>query len=301
MKKEIIKYTFADKKDWYDLTYRITEHCSHGCRYCDFYNNKRPTHTKCWKEVGNFIKTELKDQKIRLYIYGGEPTTHPYLIQILEELSPIVDTIGIQTNLFGSLEFFKNILEFDNVFILPTFHVEREKKHKDFLEKVLFIKMKKRLWELNFLLPLKNFKYNYQIFLDFEKILKQDVVPQPLIGEEKEWLEKKILERYLDSKEYEMYRHYSDGTVEGLSMSEWRNQKEDYVTGWHCSAGTDTLYIEWNGDIFQCLNDMYLKAEPLGSIFDSTGYKQNLKRNCPYKHCQFSTHITIWKNYERKN
>ena len=294
--KKVTSYSFFDKGDWYDLTYRITEHCTHGCRYCDFYDNTQDSMTECWEEVGNFIKKELQGRKVRLYIYGGEPTTHPDLMKIIDHLSPLVTTIGIQTNLYGDISLIRQLIEVSNVYILPTFHIEREKDHKTFLKKVLLVEMKRKLWELNFLLPLKNFDQNYQVFLDFEKILKGRVVPQPLIGEEDEWLKKKILNRYLESKDEEMYRHFEDGSAEGISMSEWRENREDYVTGWSCSAGLDTIYIEWNGEIFQCLNDMYLHGDSIGNVRSPEGYLSNLKKTCPYEHCQFSTHISIKRN-----
>lgn len=292
---EPIKYEFTGKGDLFDLTFRITENCNYGCGYCDYFSNQKGvTHTEIEDLLINFIKEELSGKSIRLCIYGGEPTLHPRIIEICKKLSPYISHFGIQTNLSMKKEDLVELMsEVPNLNFIPTYHTERVKDVKDFWTKLLLIHRADRLWHCAFLLPLKTFDEDFKLFKDFYMVFREKMHPQPLTFEEAEWFRIEELKPYLKSQSSMIKRTYKDGSVDYVSLMEWRNHQQDQVQGWDCTAGKDLLFVDWDGRVYKCLSELYQ-----GQAFAHLGQKNLISdktKKCSFDYCGFSTDMTIRK------
>lgn len=104
----------------YSFTWEITKNCSFKCNYCTTYNNVFKEYSSREKidKVLNFFK-ELSLQNdtndILVEITGGEPTLHPELYYICEQLSSI-DKLryNLLSNLSAPIDIYNDILNIPN-------------------------------------------------------------------------------------------------------------------------------------------------------------------------------------------
>lgn len=295
MGKKVLKYEFTDKGDLFDLTFRITENCNYGCSYCSYYTNKKGiTHTEIEDHVVEFIKRELSDRRIRLCIYGGEPTLHPRLISICKKLGSVVEQFGIQTNLTLSSELLTQLIEeVPNLNFIPTYHTERVKKPDHFWKNMLILRKYDRLWHCAFLLPMKTFDEDFKLFKRFYGIFKDKMHPQPLTSQEQDWFAREELKPYLMSQSKQIMRSYDDGTLDYVSLMGWREKKQDQAKGWNCSAGKDLLFIDWDGKVYKCLSELY-QGTHFAHISQHNLVSSDCT-NCRFVYCGFSTDMSVWR------
>ena len=76
------------------ISLRITENCNISCDYCLWHNGTvyktEDIITSIDKLFELFI--EIKKNKVLFYFHGGEPTTHPAILSIIDYISCLLYT-----------------------------------------------------------------------------------------------------------------------------------------------------------------------------------------------------------------
>lgn len=120
------------------FSWNLIDVCNQKCSYCYEgygHNATRPKSTffKDIKQQNNYLDTLtiLRLKTIGTFdvdIIGGEPTLHPHLLNILQELTENknCDDISLITNLSKPIKYFKTIndLKSDKLIICPSLHFE---------------------------------------------------------------------------------------------------------------------------------------------------------------------------------
>ena len=140
----IVKFTGDDQPIHFG--WELIDTCQYRCSYCYFLKSlkKRPTE----KYLNNYrtVLSRLKLKKIGEYnleLLGGEPTNHPFLTTILQEMESIDNCLSVElvTNFARPVEQYYCLSEYDKLKISISCHPEYVKR-ESFIEKCLNIDKK---------------------------------------------------------------------------------------------------------------------------------------------------------------
>lgn len=117
------------------LTWVINNICNNKCSYCVPDLNAGMGHHYSWENAKQFLENLFKRYpKIHCSVSGGEPSISPFLPELSEMFNSSGNTIGITSNAFKPIEYWKNISK-DLNYICFSYHPEFPVK--DFREKVI--------------------------------------------------------------------------------------------------------------------------------------------------------------------
>jgi MoaA/NifB/PqqE/SkfB family radical SAM enzyme len=123
------------------FTWMLTNWCNYQCEYCC----EKTRLVSDWQKEDSISRYKLTlsklkrfDKPFQIELYGGEPTLHPNLAEILHTLKQIAHckNVYIITNMSRPLAYFKqlDVPELDGVYVMASFHPDYYTN--DFLEKV---------------------------------------------------------------------------------------------------------------------------------------------------------------------
>lgn len=116
--------------NYYGITWEVTSNCNFKCRYCALNRDEPPQDTK---KIVNFINKLNKKTPVMATLFGGEPTNHPDILEIIENLEC---EIKLFTNLSKNLSFYEEVLRLKpKTHIETTYHNDR-KNFEEFFYKV---------------------------------------------------------------------------------------------------------------------------------------------------------------------
>lgn len=123
---EVIASGFADYNN-IDISWDLNKICQYRCSYC-FVDLVR----KDGSDTNGAFKSVLKRLKLKstpefnITILGGEPTLHPEFKNIVKDLVNNTKCLrlGIVTNLAQSVDYYKEILTTNKVYMLASYHPE---------------------------------------------------------------------------------------------------------------------------------------------------------------------------------
>lgn len=101
-----IRFQIEDEKPITDLIYpefydiKITSKCSGGCDFCYMNSTDKSSHVlDAVEKIESFFGPMTMNQRpFQIAIGGGEPTEHPYFVEILEKLDSLSITPNYTTN-----------------------------------------------------------------------------------------------------------------------------------------------------------------------------------------------------------
>lgn len=113
------------------FTWMLTNWCNYKCSYCC----EKPRLLHDWAKEDSIstyrltlAKLKRFDKPFQIELYGGEPTLHPNLLEILHTLKLIENCkdIYVITNLSRPIEYFRklNVPELSGIYIMASFHAE---------------------------------------------------------------------------------------------------------------------------------------------------------------------------------
>lgn len=137
------KIIWAGDKNYniFHFSWTLTNWCNYACTYC----SAKSIMVDKWKHDESISKYKLTLEKLKRFdslfaiqLYGGEPSLHPHIKEIIVELKKIDNCkqISIITNLSKSLNFWKDIA-MPGVEICASFHPEYY--DNQFLDKIKFL------------------------------------------------------------------------------------------------------------------------------------------------------------------
>lgn len=131
--------------DTITFSWDLVDICQYNCSYCasmNFNLNKfknNPTLRNSWKNVIKLLNLNSIKNNFSVELLGGEPTIHPDIYEIVEELCKIKNCVQVEliTNLAKPFSFYENFNreELHKVCITPSFHPEYYKH--TFVEKII--------------------------------------------------------------------------------------------------------------------------------------------------------------------
>lgn len=258
---DIIKpLEYADK---FIIEFKPTDQCNFDCSYCCFHDNTTKhisdeTFDKYLTMLSNF-GTDNKDE-IFLFVYGGEPTMHPKLTEMIIRINELypdkkVNTL-IQTNgmRWDEEDYRVNheLLTGSNVEYVISFSY-----HKEFTKTAGVIKRIKYLQTLGVMDVLTYMITREDIDKHIQMINIFNSLNIPLyvrtILQESEWFLNSKYKKYitLDPDETPFLLTDETGTkevsFEYITMHGYLNFK-----GYQCTAGKNTLLLAPNGKVYRC-------------------------------------------------
>jgi len=265
------------------MNWHLLDWCNYQCKYCmagnaitkDFADKERVT--KQHKLIVSRLK--LIDEPFEMCIGGGEPTLHPNLKEIVENLhqNNNLKSIFLFTNLSRSRDFYCDLADTSNkLMIHASYHPEYY--NKDFLNKCIDLKFEvhvslideKKYWDQteDFLIALNENNIPYRI-----NILGPAPNWKPNYNE-KFWqrFKKYLIEEYT----LDLTITYDDGSHKPVSEYDLMEENLNRFKGWKCTP--QAYQISMDGTIKNiCTN----KVMPIN--LSSKNIKQEV--NCPLDYC----------------
>ncbi len=250
----------------YSVTLRITEACDLKCSYCHWHSGKayklediKTTIDKLFEFcVGEGFKGVL------FYYHGGEPTRHRNVIEILKYVKSKGEETGInaynemQTNLTLKPALLKEMLPYCDSFDISFHYLELFKVGK-----------KLEVFDSNYdwLVEQGVTIHNFDIMLEN--------VPEDQLQSFYGYIKKYLSYKYLINSEmiygFCHYKYNKETAKQHLEFYNKYNKTEqkylidgtEYNTnelfkkglncvGWHCTAGSDSLTVNGDGNVFNC-------------------------------------------------
>lgn len=300
----------SKQNETFIIEFRPVSKCNYSCYYCtDLHDNKHPVVNFEIKNLETVIKAvkKYKNRQVSLYIYGGEPTLHPKLTEYINTITTgLVDDIELQTNLSKSFDWFKRFIDTTDTSKLKisvSYHNTQRNTITDYIKKCMLLRSKG-------LLNLVSVMYNSRqcVLSDYQKLVKylgQDTVElAPLIQQitrndeldrEIDYFYNNIDDNVTDTTIHTFNKDitytYTTGDIKYSRNEIWRKRMNQFK-GFTCHVPDDKLYIDWNGDCFSCVNDMFIPSDKLFNI-NEFSYKsmishlKNNSRTCCHNTCPF--------------
>lgn len=268
------------------ISWRISNTCNFNCSYCDpmFYNG---THrVPDYDNIMYFIKQVAETTtEITLELSGGEITLWPRLIELLQEIKQytnvtiMIITNGSRTNAWWRKYAAAN-LHMDTLFYFSYHHGKCDPEL--FYSNLEIISEKHNVVALMMMIP-EHFDTIKDLAVRIKDTLPVDVSFK-LIRETME--SSKLINGYIDDhfdmvKSYDLnydrskYQKESDSIVWPTELfyngeqKHWQTMlinNEHSFKDWKCAAGSKRLLIDFNGDVYVCVELSTNKDYILGNI-----------------------------------
>jgi organic radical activating enzyme len=119
-----INYLNQEKKNWFLISWTLSNKCNYRCSYCPSYLNSGFTGQPQWETVKRFVENFKQSGKHICYrISGGEPTQWRHFLDLAKLVKEQGHTFSFLTNGSKSVEYYKVILQYTDGFIL-SYHPE---------------------------------------------------------------------------------------------------------------------------------------------------------------------------------
>lgn len=266
----------SNKNTQYMVTFRITEACDLKCNYCHWHSGRHYKYEDILVSIDKIFEF-LKKNKINsvvFYYHGGEPTTHPKIVEILK----YIHEKGKKTNIYAINEMQTNL-------------TLKESKLKEILPHCDLFNVSFHYLELKRLKKFNNFNHNWNVLKDLNveihnlDIMLENVERSHLFynGEIIEIYPEEFYNSIIDYLKYDKivnsemiygFCHYKyPPEIEAKHMEFYgkHNKTEqkyliddvEYTTndlfkygidarGWHCAAGNESITINGDGNVFNC-------------------------------------------------
>lgn len=307
---------FGSESDAYIIEIRPTTKCNYNCYYCsDLHNNKNPileVNTSSICDMIRSVKLILK-KRVRVYIYGGEPTLYPHLLDLINKITSVCDDndlVEIQSNFSRGVDWFKPIckkLQYKKIVRFSGSYHNTHTTITKFLKVCLFMKK-------NWLLNMVTFMYNRKkcVMSDFNLACKllghKHCELSPLISSTIDQDESKnngtsheIDYMFKSENCDDFYQHSfmfdnnipyetTKGKHKTSRAMMWKLRNYNF-NGMRCSIKKDKIYIDWNGAAYKCINDLLAGISELFNINDHPDYDEYYNNvtcfECPHTRCFF--------------
>jgi sulfatase maturation enzyme AslB (radical SAM superfamily) len=273
--------SLGEPQPYFHLDFRITSKCNYNCYYCtDLHCNSNSIVLFNLDKLADLILTLIEKGKIlHVFIYGGEPTLHPQLFDIVDLFGELMQGKGIleiQSNYSNSKNYLETLSRIGCSY--PVFKLSgsyhAHVSFKDFLEKTFIARKYNCLGMITFM-------YNSKIpvldkFSIARKILgKQHTEISPLISSsvtedptesetnpfyEIEHLYKNedisVLEDFSYIFRKEVLYSTTDGSFKTSQGEIWLNRCNSF-SNMICNVALERLIIDWDGNTYRCFNNMF--------------------------------------------
>ncbi len=255
------------------LEIRITDQCNYNCSYCtDMHNNLIKDSILDIENICNLI---IYQKCTDIFIYGGEPTLHSQLNNLLQSINNIniVKNIIVQTN--GSN--IKNINNIEKLKLNISYH-------------------KESVTLTQFLLNIKGYKINEIAYMDFDdnytsyNILKKIYNVQfcPIISEMNNPSGNK---RLINLEKKDIFKEVQNDwhfiKINNMSNYDYWKTNSNHFKNKNCQIKKSTIYI-YKNKIYDCFNDFSASVGTPIKEYKKLIYKEDII--CQHDTCYFDMH-----------
>jgi MoaA/NifB/PqqE/SkfB family radical SAM enzyme len=250
----------------YSVTFRITEACDLQCNYCHWHAGRHYKYEDIITSIDKLFEffQKQKFRSVMFYYHGGEATRHPKALDILRYVKQKSKDTGIiaynemQTNLTFKTELLDELLPLCDQFNVSLHYLElRDRDNK--LE--AFTRNFDKLKELG--VPIHNFDvmlenvpdeyleefYTYiKNCLSYDKIINSEMIYGFCHYAYNEETAARHLEFYKNYNKTEQ-QYCIDGVM--YNTNDLFKKGIDN-RGWHCAAGTQSITINGDGNVYHC-------------------------------------------------
>lgn len=253
----MLNYVEAGSDDNIPMIYwDLIDVCQYKCSYC--YNMqiiereefKRGLHQQAWKLALN--KLRRLDFDFNMAIHGGEPTLHPELSTIVDELEQLQHcrSVVISSNITAADSVYKQFDKQDSkVSIHLSYHPQYHRKIFDKILRITDSIENIKIWVEAILYPKSEY---YDQMLEFLEQIKQTDIryyvsaanPTATWNEQEDPEFRELFEPYILESKSNRFRHVLDNGKVDL-LSEYDIIKNDvHYGGWRCQALSYTIGVD---------------------------------------------------------
>ena len=269
----------AGKEVNYSVTFRITEACDLACSYCHWHDGRNYALSDILTSIDKLFEffQKQKFNSVVFYYHGGEATRHKNIVEVLKHIKDKSKETGIiaynemQTNLTVKEKTLREIIPYCDLFNVTIHYLELKKREYK-------LEAFKRNWQL---LVSENVEvHNFDVMLEY--------IPEEQLREFYDIVEDCLSYHTIVNSEmvYRFGYNYNFNEETANQHREFYNKhnKTEQVynidgklyntndlfkdglncTGWHCAAGTESITINGDGNVFHCGIQMtgYIRNHP---------------------------------------
>jgi organic radical activating enzyme len=258
-----MKLTYKDpkKKDWFLVSWTLSNKCNYRCSYCpDILHNGSTGHAD-WETVSNFVKNFSKSGKTICYrLSGGEPTYWKHFVDLAKLVKSQGHVFSFLTNGSQSVDYYKEIGRYTDGMIISY--------HEEYADVDHLIEISKNIGcpvFINLMLVPDKFNKLYTVAKRlFEEGNNINVWPKVIVDKSNIILSNQVVDYTEEQKslikDWPFFKKVNDEllhrgelllndvtvTANDLIIKNLNNYK-----GWKCWAGIDMINIDMWGDIYR--------------------------------------------------
>jgi len=280
---EILEVGLKEMRNNPNLTYSywyVTGICNYECDYCDIFHDEQIQEWETKEKIVEFFNWLGTKKQQKVLLYGGEPTIDPDFPKIIEGLN---DYVRVFTNLSKPLDYWKDIIKIRNdMTVSISYHIHKC-NDTEFLKKIKFLVEESDVNKVRVkIMGDSRYIQESQDLFSFYKKLYDDkryecyidlVFPNTQGDIGAQWKDKDM-DWFLALQDFQtLYLKYkdNDGVVKERETS-WNEMRATMLPSNHyyyCMAGTNTIFVNSNGDVYPCKSH---KEVPLYNVYDD--YKE---------------------------
>lgn len=266
--KKLIKIELVDDSV-IRINYVMTGSCTYSCRYCPDYLNKGQ-HLPIDLDNLKKLFEKFSNRKIVLTLTGGECTTHPQFLEVLNlakelKINVAVDTNGVRTKRF--YEEHKTLVGNWNFTLHPSQHtldLEKIKCLTDTSFVVVLISIDPDHWSTSMawyqqVLELENVKVipirlisnwgGAECRINYSKEQEDFLLNNPPSLNFTEKRKQELLESHRWLMETDSIAYFNDGSNNILDPFLLIKEESNIFTGWKCSGGANAILLNPDGSV----------------------------------------------------
>lgn len=260
----------------YSVTFRITEACDLKCNYCHWHSGRHYNFDDIKTSIDKIFEFLVKQniKSVLFYYHGGEATRHPKIVDILRYVhekgreNNIEASNEMQTNLTIKQAKLEEMLPYCDLMDISLHYLELKRLNKlAAFDANWNLLVKKQIKIHSFDIMLENVERTH-LFYNGEKV---EIYPEDFYSRIINYL---TYDNILNSEMIYGFCHYKyPPEIEKKHMDFYKkyNKTEqkyliddkEYTTndlfkygidarGWHCAAGTESITINGDGNVFHC-------------------------------------------------
>ena len=257
-----LEYENIDKKDWFLVSWTLSNKCNYRCSYCPDILHDGSTGHADWEQVKSFIENfEVPGKQICYRISGGEPTYWKHFKDMAKLVSEKEHKFSFLTNASRDPKYFEEIKDYTDGMMI-SYHpgyasvIDIVAVCRAFLKPVILnLMMVPEAFEDMKVVAEKIYEYTDNVSIHPKVILDKtsgDFVSNNVLDYTEE--QKQFIDTWPYYRDVEFYDlHRGDMLLDGQPITAndlILNGKNKFVD-WKCWAGMDGINIDMWGDVYR--------------------------------------------------